>query len=253
MSLMFRSICCLLAWMFCWLGPILCWLVVIFWLFPSMACMLAATCPAVGFNPAWIISAVSRSSPSTEMVFATTRPSLSDTPSTLTLSPGISTVLDMYSFLKPRSPLLSLVLVSSVRTTVTFRPELLTSKVSPVREMIIPLTSVFSSLAPKTDPAGRKNIVIRHATIVFRYITEPPCQTLDLDSETGQRQALLTELPASRVDPVGLQRADERLSSLLPFMGVMVSPCERSCSKKSMSFYNGTWSTLLIGPDVGAS
>jgi hypothetical protein len=33
---------------------------------------------------------------------------------------------------------------------------------------------------------------------------------------------------------------------------MMVSPCERSCSKKSMSFCNGKWSTLLIGPDVGS-
>jgi hypothetical protein len=57
--------------------------------------------------------------------------------------------------------------------------------------------------------------------------------SLNLDSETGQRQGLLTELPVRRVDAVGLARADEHLSSLLPFMGVMVRPCERSSNSFS--------------------
>ena len=43
-------------------------------LWASRAFTLAATCCAVGCKPAWIISAASRSSPSTVMVFATTRP-----------------------------------------------------------------------------------------------------------------------------------------------------------------------------------
>jgi hypothetical protein len=57
-----------------------------------------------------------------------------------------------------------------------------------------------------------------------------------LDSETGQCQGLLTELPVSGVESVRLRSADEHPRSLLPFMGVMVSPCER---KKSMNFYTG--------------
>src|ERR1700756_4147871 len=82
--------------------------------------MLAATCSAVGCKPDWIISAVSRSSPSTVMVFATTRPWSSDVPSTFTLSPDISTVLEKYCLSRPKSPLSSFVCVSSVRTTVVF-------------------------------------------------------------------------------------------------------------------------------------
>ena len=45
-----------------------------------------------------------------------------------------------------------------------------TINVSPVREVIIPLTLALSPLAPKADTDARKNNAIRLTTIVFRYI-----------------------------------------------------------------------------------
>src|SRR5215469_5960274 len=142
----------------------------------SIACILAATCSAVGCRPDWIISAVSRSSPSTVIVFAITRPSLSDIPSTLTLSPGISTVSANCSLSRPKSPLSSFVLVSAVRTTVTFPPGPFTISVSPVRAMIIPLTSVSSALATRAIPNVSKHIAPRLTTIFIRTL----CMTFSL-------------------------------------------------------------------------
>src|SRR5438094_786516 len=133
--------------------------------------MLAATCSAVGCKPDWIIWAVSRSSPSTVIVFATTRPWSSEVPFTSTLSPGISTALDSCSFSKPNRPFLSCVFVSSVRTTVTMFPLDFTINVSPVREVTIPLTLALSPLAPKAAANVTNNSAIRLATSVLRRIS----------------------------------------------------------------------------------
>src|ERR1700740_1706291 len=108
------------------------------------------------------------------MVLATTRPCSSDVPSTLTLSPGISTALDICCLSRPKSPFLSLVVVSSVRTTVVFPSADFTIKVSPVRVLIIPLTLALSPLAPQPYTDVRKNNAIKLTTIVFRFMRVPP-------------------------------------------------------------------------------
>src|SRR5207247_5852 len=110
-------------------------------LLPSMATTLAATCSPVGCKPASIIADVSRSSPSTVIVWAINLPSLSDDPSTFTFSPGIKIVSAISCLSRPKSPLSSLTLVFAFRTTVVLPPEPVTIIVSPERAMIIPLTS----------------------------------------------------------------------------------------------------------------
>jgi hypothetical protein len=87
-----------------------------------------------------------------------------------TFSPGISTVFAMYSFLKPKTPLLSFVFVSSVRITVTLPLDLLTINVSPVREAIIPLTWVFSPSAPNVDTVASRQIAAELNRSVIRFL-----------------------------------------------------------------------------------
>jgi hypothetical protein len=76
----------------------------------------------------------------------------------LTLRPGIRTTAAISFSLRPKSPVLSFVLVSAVRTTVVLADPDVTTKVSPDRDVIIPLTPV----APAADDDSHTN---RHVAV----------------------------------------------------------------------------------------
>jgi hypothetical protein len=91
-----------------------------------------------------------------------------------TFNPGISTTLDSSSLPTPKSPVLSLVLVSSVKTTVRFPDADLMIIVAPARSVINPLTSALSPIEAKAhndakDSNGNAITFLFHTIVASLY------------------------------------------------------------------------------------
>src|SRR5215467_4638883 len=138
------------------------------------------------------------------MVFAMTRPCSSETPSMSTLRPGISTVLAMNSFRSPSIPLLSFVFVSSVRTTVVFPFGPFTTRVSPVREIIIPFVLTFSPSEENVDLHVNRHTSVRITAVAVRFLCMACSVTIEFS--IGTRPTLSCML---------VQRSPTALLSLL--------------------------------------